>query len=59
MASLQEPQLRIPLDFAERLESHLREVARQTGRDFLLQDADSLRAFLSAQFGPMTRGPGH
>ena len=59
MATLREPQLHIPLDFAEYLERQLRDLARQTGRDFFLQDADNLRALMDAQFGPITRGPGH
>jgi hypothetical protein len=59
MATLQEPQLRIPLDFAEHLERRLREIARQTGQDGFLQDADQLNAFMAAQFGPIIRGPGH
>ena len=59
MASLQEPQLRIPLDFAEHLERRLRDLARQTGQEGFLQDADHLSAFMAAQFGPIIRGPGH
>jgi hypothetical protein len=59
MGSLQEPQLRIPLEFAEYLERRLRDLARQTGLDQLVQDADNLRATIEAQFGPITRGPGH
>jgi len=59
MATLHELQLRIPLDFAEHLERQLRDLARQSGRDFFLNDADHLRALIEAQFGPITRGPGH
>jgi hypothetical protein len=59
MATLQEFQLHVPLDFAEHLERQLRDLARQTGRDFFLQDADHLRALMDAQFGPIIRGPGH
>jgi len=59
MATLREPQLHIPLDFAEYLERQLRDLARQTGHEGFLQDANHLRALIDAQFGPITRGPGH
>jgi len=59
MATLREPQLYIPLAYAEHLERQFRDLARQTGHQGFLQEADHLRAIIDAQFGPISRGPGH
>jgi len=44
------PQLKISLDFAERLVRQLREAANETGRESLTQDAESLQEEISSQF---------
>jgi hypothetical protein len=44
------PQLRISLDFAERLVRQLHEAAKETGRESLLRDAEGLQAEIDVQF---------
>jgi hypothetical protein len=49
MSNLTSPQLHISFDFAESLVHQLRDAAKETGRDSLLQAARSLQVEIDSQ----------
>jgi hypothetical protein len=56
MSSLKDEQVNISLEFAERLVLQLCEATRETGRESLLRDAESLQSQIDAQ---CSRTPPH
>jgi hypothetical protein len=50
MPNSNDPMLKISLNFAERLVRQLREASKETGRESLLKDAESLQAEIGLQF---------